>query len=112
MLKANSLAVGFVVFIAGCPLAVETNEQACVRANTKFLTCSAEAADVPIALGSMKSLCATQTDTEDCNWRPIAQCVAAVTCEELMTPPGVAGGAICQEFLSNLTGCPNLPHGL
>jgi hypothetical protein len=112
MLKANSFAVGSVVFIAGCPLAVETNEQACVRANTKVLTCLAEAAGLPTSPGSSSALCATQTDTEDCNWRPIAQCVAAATCEELVTPPGGAGGAICQEFLSNLTGCPNLPHGL
>lgn len=82
-------ALGSVVFVAGCPVSVgQTNAEACVRANSVGAVCLGEEQgltpeQVQGLVAGFEVGCAFISGNEGCDWRPMADCMEAATCEEL-----------------------------
>ena len=109
----TSITLLLLTAVVGCG-ALETNEQACVRATTKATNCVSELLGdvtedpslqetVDLLLQAALQACANLPDTEDCNWRPMADCIGPLSCEQLIG--GFGFGIVCGEFIDSTSGC-------
>lgn len=87
-LAKRASVVGLLAFLtmaAGCPALQESNQQACSRAYTRLLGCLPDANDEPEAIsGLVSSLCGEISESEDCDFPALANCVANLSCDEML----------------------------
>lgn len=97
-----------VLFLTGC-FGDPANREACVTANSAPFACVGEEQGLtPEQIEALEAqvdvVCAFLSgNSDDCDWRPMADCVESLTCEEL------SGGG-CQELLPDPAAC--LPFGI
>lgn len=78
--------LAFAPFAGGCGPIFETNEAACVRMTTYFLTCGSPADAPPEFDFFIAQICAPVPETSECDdWPAFADCVTSVSCTDLFS---------------------------
>lgn len=68
----------------GCPLAPENNQAACRRVTTHVLACEEDIEVTPATVAVLVTMaCDEVSDTSECDWPALADCITALSCEEL-----------------------------
>ena len=94
MKQLRLLLVGGSVFLGGCPLQVETNQEACERLLEYFVECVPGDEDDPPGL--IAELCVNVPGEEECNFPALTDCIINnTTCDTLLTDDLPAS---CQEI--------------
>ena len=81
-----SVWVPCLAVISGCPSVPETNQQACHRALTRIFGCDLEGVDnLELVEELVTPICSdVSDDTDDCDFFTLANCVAGLSCDELL----------------------------
>lgn len=91
---------------AGCPLAPESNEAACKRAMTHMFNCGMEETGESEELGPeqidalVTLVCADTPEASECPWPAYANCITALSCDELVTLE--PGSELCGDLMAEL----------
>jgi hypothetical protein len=94
MKKLRMLLVCGPVFLAGCPLQVETNQEACERMVEYFIDCLSSDEGDPGEF--FAELCVNVPGEEECNFPALTDCIIEnTTCDTLLTADLPAS---CQEI--------------
>lgn len=102
---------------AGCPLARESNEEACERAMRHTFSCGMEGAGGPEGLepdeldALVTLTCSDTPEGSECPWPAFADCITAFSCDELVSLEPEPGNEPCADIMEELEDNACMPTG-